>query len=193
MTQKNRKCHKIFGGIIPEAFHQECSERGIACYDFMKEESIAVFNAIATAEGAILEALLHKQTNIHQSKTLVLGYGRCGKVLCGKLKGLSAHVTVCANNSLELALAEAFGLDVLPLKKVFRFAEPAFYAHGSIRENGKQFRPFFFQMFQLMKNFIKSTKGTAKCNSYLFPFQFHTIPYLSQCPQANLYFAYDIF
>ncbi len=118
LSRHIRKCHKIFGGIIPEAFHQECSERGIACYDFMKEESIAVFNAIATAEGAILEALLHKQTNIHQSRTLVLGYGRCGKVLCGKLKGLSAHVTVCANNSLELALAEAFGLDVLPLKKL---------------------------------------------------------------------------
>ena len=61
----------------------------------MKDESIAVFNAVATAEGAILEAMLHKQTNIHHSRTLVLGYGRCGKVLSEKLKGLSAHVTVC--------------------------------------------------------------------------------------------------
>lgn len=118
LSRHIRKYHKIFGGIIPEAFRQECSERGIACYDFMKDESIAVFNAVATAEGAILEAMLHKQTNIHHSRTLVLGYGRCGKVLSEKLKGLSAHVTVCGNNAVELAVAEAFGMDVLPLKEL---------------------------------------------------------------------------
>lgn len=115
LSRHIRKHHKIFGGVMPEAFRQECSERGIVCYDFMKDESIAVFNAVATAEGAVLEAMLHKQTNIHHSRTLVLGYGRCGKVLSEKLKGLSAYVTVCANNGPELALAEAFGMDVLPL------------------------------------------------------------------------------
>ena len=48
----------------------------------------------------------------------MLGYGRCGKVLSEKLKGLSAHVTVCGNNAVELAVAEAFGMDVLPLKEL---------------------------------------------------------------------------
>lgn len=118
LSRHIRKHHKIFGGVIPESFRQECSERGIACYDFMKDEGIAVFNAVATAEGAILEAMLHKQTNIHHSRTLVLGYGRCGKVLGEKLKGLSAHVTICGDNAVELAMAEAFGMDVLPLKEL---------------------------------------------------------------------------
>ena len=62
--------------------------------------------------------MIHKQTNIHHSRTLVLGYGRCGKVLGEKLKGLSAHVTVCGSNAAELAMAEAFGMDVLPLKEL---------------------------------------------------------------------------
>lgn len=118
LSRHIRKHHKIFGGVIPDAFRQECSERGIDCYDFMKDESIAIFNAVATAEGAILEAMLHKQTNIHHSRTLVLGYGRCGKVLCDKLKGLSAMVSVCGNSAPELAMAEALGIDVLPLKKL---------------------------------------------------------------------------
>ncbi len=118
LSRHIRKHHKIFGGVIPEGFRQECSERGIACYDFMKDEGIAIFNAVATAEGAVLEAMLHKQTNIHHSRTLVLGYGRCGKVLGEKLKGLSAHVTVCGSNAAELAMAEAFGMDVLPLKEL---------------------------------------------------------------------------
>ena len=118
LSRHIRKHHKIFGGVIPEGFRQECSERGIACYDFMKDEGIAIFNAVATAEGAVLEAMLHKQTNIHHSRTLVLGYGRCGKVLGEKLKGLSAHVTVCGSNAAELAMAEAFGMDVLSLKEL---------------------------------------------------------------------------
>ena len=54
-----RKRHTIFGGVIPETFRQECGERNIVCCDFMQVESIAVFNAVATAEGAILEALRH--------------------------------------------------------------------------------------------------------------------------------------
>lgn len=118
LSRHIRKCHTIFGGVIPEAFREECAERGIVCYDFMKDEGIAIFNAVATAEGAILEAMLHKQTNIHGSKSLVLGYGRCGKVLAEKLKGLSAMVTVCGNNQAELALAEAMGMETLPLKEL---------------------------------------------------------------------------
>ena len=116
LSRHIRKHHKIFGGVIPESFRQECIERSIECSDFMKDESIAIFNAVATAEGAILEALSHKQTNIHYSRTLVLGYGRCGKVLCDKLKGLSARVTVCGNSAPELALAQALGIEVLPFK-----------------------------------------------------------------------------
>lgn len=111
-----RKRHTVFGGVIPEAFRIECEERGIVCFDFMREESIASFNAIATAEGTVLEALKNKETNIHGSRSLVLGYGRCGKVLAEKLKGLAAKVTVCCRGQAALSMAEAFGMDALPLK-----------------------------------------------------------------------------
>ena len=118
LSRHLRKRHRVFGGVISDAFRQECDERGILCFDFMKDESIAVFNAVATAEGAILEALAHKDTNIHGSKSLVLGYGRCGKVLAQKLKGLSADVTVCGNNLIELASAETMGMEPLLLSRM---------------------------------------------------------------------------
>lgn len=108
----------VFGGVIPERFSELCSERNILCYDFMKDEPLAVFNAVATAEGTILEALKNKETNIHGSETLVLGYGRCGKVLSDKLKGMGARVTVCSRCQVELAGAEAVGLSVLPIRKL---------------------------------------------------------------------------
>lgn len=118
LSRHLRRRHRIFGGVIGEAFRQECDERGILCCDFMKDEGLAIFNAIATAEGVILEALSHKATNIHGSSSLVLGYGRCGRVLAQKLTGLSAEVTVCSGNQTELAMAEAMGMKILALDRL---------------------------------------------------------------------------
>lgn len=110
-----RKNHKLFGGVIPADFKSVCENRQIACFDFMLEESLVYANAVYTAEGSIAEALLHKSTQLHQSKTLVLGYGRCGKVLADKLRGLSACVTVCSSQTQELSMAEALGYPTLQL------------------------------------------------------------------------------
>ncbi len=120
-----RKHHKVFGGMIPEDFRTVCETRKIGCYDFLQEESLTIRNSVAAAEGAILEALLHKDTLLHLSKILVLGYGRCAKVLADKLKGLSAQVTVCSEHPQELAYAHSLGFHTLSLselpKKIDRF------------------------------------------------------------------------
>lgn len=110
-----RKHHRVFGGVIPENFKKLCEKREIGCYDFMKDESLTIYNAIATAEGAVTEALLHRDTNLHHSRCLVLGYGRCGTVLADKLRGLHARVTVCCADTKELAKADSLGMDILPL------------------------------------------------------------------------------
>lgn len=113
-----RKHHKIFGGVIPETFKRMCEKRSIGCFDFMAEEGMTIFNAVATAEGAVLEALAHKDTQLHQGKVLILGYGRCGRVLSDKLKGLSALVTVCTASAQEQAYAAALGFQTLSLSQL---------------------------------------------------------------------------
>lgn len=127
-----KKKQTVFGGVIPENFMEKCRERGIGCYDFMKDEPLAVFNAIATAEGAILEALQHQKTNIHGSKSLVLGYGRCGRVLADKLKGLGAGLTVCSRCKVELACADTVGLDTLPLRELEEKVHEYEYIYNTI-------------------------------------------------------------
>lgn len=112
------KHQKIFAGVIPESFRRTCEEREIGCYDFMLDEPLTLYNAVSTAEGAILEALLHKGTNVHRSKTLVLGYGRCGKILADRLHGLHACVTVCTRDANELALADALGFSTMHLSNL---------------------------------------------------------------------------
>ena len=113
-----RRGQTLFGGVLPGDFVSRCMRKGIICHDFMKDEALTVFNAIATAEGAILEALLRHKTNLQGSNSLVLGYGRCGKVLAEKLKGIGAKVAVCARNDVALANADAFGADVFHLRQL---------------------------------------------------------------------------
>lgn len=119
--QRNLRKHQvIFGGVIPKEFKILCEERGIRCYDFMTDEPLTLFNAVATAEGAILEALSHKETLIHHSKCLVLGFGRCGSLIAQRLRGLCGLVTVAVNDPTQAAKARAAGYDTLPLSDLAR-------------------------------------------------------------------------
>ena len=104
----------LFGGVIPETVRRSCRKKQVRYYDFMEDEPLAIFNAVATAEGCVLTALKEQPTNLHRSRCLVLGYGKCGRVLADKLKGLSADVTICARKEGALALAEAAGMKKLP-------------------------------------------------------------------------------
>lgn len=87
---------RIVGGCIPEFMKKQAKEKGVVCSDFMEDECLAVYNSIATAEGAIAEAIMKSPLNLNKSRCMILGYGRCGKTLAAYLKGMFCHVTVCA-------------------------------------------------------------------------------------------------
>lgn len=113
-----KKQHLLIGGMIPSALVQFCVENKIEYCDLMKNEKIAISNAVATAEGAIMEAIQASPINLHKSKCLVLGYGRCGRVLAEKLKGLSAQVAVAARSEEALAYAAASGMRSVHLSDI---------------------------------------------------------------------------
>ncbi len=104
-----KKEQNLYAGRIPCGLGNSCREKGVFCYDFLKNDEFTMYNAIATAEGSILEAMRNHPVNLHQSSVYVLGYGVCAKVLAEKLKGLSANVTVCARSAAARMEAKAFG------------------------------------------------------------------------------------
>ncbi len=105
----------LFAGMISPKIKSHCQQKQMEYYDFMEDDCIAIANGIATAEGAIMEAIVKSPGNLHGSKCLVLGFGRCGKTLAMKLKGLEAQVTVAARKDADLALASALGFHVIAL------------------------------------------------------------------------------
>ena len=104
---------KLYAGVIDEEYKEMLKGGSVDYLDFMDIEELAVFNTIATAEGIIAEAIIHKETNLHNSECMVLGYGKCAKTLANKLKGIGANVTVVARNPMDLTTASSLSYSTL--------------------------------------------------------------------------------
>ena len=102
----------IFGGKISSQLRERLS--GITCYDYFEREELSVANAIPTAEGAIEIALSELPRTLHQSKCLVVGFGRIGKVLADRLRAFGAYVTVSARKYSDFAWIDAYGYQSVP-------------------------------------------------------------------------------
>lgn len=100
----------LFGGNLPEQTREYCRQKKITFYDFMEMEEVAQRNAVATAEGAVCEAICASLINLDGSLCLVAGYGRCGQIIARKLRGMDADVTVmeCDEKKQHLAKKEGF-------------------------------------------------------------------------------------
>lgn len=98
----------IAGSIKPNVY-ELAKNKNIVIIDLMERDDLAILNAIATAEGAISEAILNTPKILHKSKVLILGFGRIAKVLAQKLVGLSVDVTCAARKIQDLAWITSYG------------------------------------------------------------------------------------
>jgi len=85
---------------------------------FVLNSFVGIANAIPTAEGALQYAMTNSQITLHGSRCLVLGFGRCGKVLAHMLKGIGANLSVEARSPADLAYIESYGYISVPLGNI---------------------------------------------------------------------------
>lgn len=98
--------HFLFGGNFPDIFFSLAKEKSKMVIDFMKCEEFSCFNAIATAEGSIMEAIRLSPWNLENSKVLVIGYGCCGTIIAQKCKMLESEVSIAVRRKELLPLLE---------------------------------------------------------------------------------------
>lgn len=92
--ERLQKGQIVFGcHFLPEQ-RQLAEEKGIRLVDYMEQEGVASRNAVATAEGAVAEAIKTGCKTLQNARVLVLGYGNCGCVLADKLNAWKAYVAV---------------------------------------------------------------------------------------------------
>ncbi len=97
---------KIYGGIIKEGVFTK--SRFVTDYSLM--EMLTVKNAALTAEGAIGMMVSSSPSGIYDSKILITGYGRIGKILAGYLKSLGGIPIVAARKESDYAWCDFSGI-----------------------------------------------------------------------------------
>ena len=99
----------VCGGKAESQVLEMAKRAGVTFLDYFAREELEVANAIPTAEGAIQIAMEELPVTLFRARTLVIGYGRLGKVLAHRLRGLGARVTVAARSYEDLAWIAAYG------------------------------------------------------------------------------------
>lgn len=106
---------KIPEGTLICAGGTESLPEGQYIEDYGARENFAVSYAALASEGAVELAMAGSDRALYNSRTLVLGYGRLGKILSARVSAMGARVTVAARREGDLAMAEAMGYDTVPM------------------------------------------------------------------------------
>lgn len=113
----------VLGACISPDQERMLTSKKIRYADYYKRDELIIKNAIPTAEGAIEIALAEMPITLFESKVLITGYGRVGKVLAERLKALGAEVTVSARKCADFAWIEEKGMKFIHTNDLITKAE----------------------------------------------------------------------
>ncbi|MDD6189097.1 MAG: dipicolinate synthase subunit DpsA [Clostridiales bacterium] len=99
----------VYGGRLSKGFLETAGELGLRTEDYFEREELKIANAAATAEGAVQIAMEETPYTLCGAQTMVIGYGRIGKLLSQKLKAMGAYVTASARKPADMAWIKTNG------------------------------------------------------------------------------------
>ena len=108
----------LVAGNIPTEFYNE----SIKNIDLLKIEELTILNAIPTAEGTIKIIIEQMEQTIHESKILICGYGRIGKILCKRLSSFGANIYCAARRDSDLAWIREAGYFPVRYSEIKKYA-----------------------------------------------------------------------
>jgi dipicolinate synthase subunit A len=90
-------------GFARDFFKIWAQQYGWKLLEIAEMDTVAILNAIPSAEGALQMAMQRLPITIHDSNAFILGFGRLGKTLARMLKAIGARTTVVARKRADLA------------------------------------------------------------------------------------------
>ena len=108
----------VCAGRIDSSSNDLAEAMGMQMIDYYTREELAVSNAVATAEGGLQIVMEELPITLCQARCLVIGFGRIGKILCHRLKGLCAQVTASARSYADMAWIRAYGYEAAHTEKL---------------------------------------------------------------------------
>ncbi|PWK12656.1 dipicolinate synthase subunit DpsA [Tumebacillus permanentifrigoris] len=122
----------VFTGIARKRLSKIAQESELRLFKLMELDEVAIHNSIPSAEGAIQYAMQNTDITIHGSRSVVLGFGRCGVTLARMLDGLGAKVTVCARSAPDLARIEEMGLRAVAMQELLTAVQDAEIIYNTV-------------------------------------------------------------
>jgi dipicolinate synthase subunit A len=104
----------VMVGVASNYLRELCRELSLPIFEIAECDSVAVPNAVPTAEGAVQLAMQETEITIDDMHALVLGFGRVGEALAQRLRALGADVTVSNRGAYRFALAAKNGFAIFP-------------------------------------------------------------------------------
>ena len=123
ITERIDKNCLVLGAKLPKAAEDGLKSRGIAYIDYFEREELIIQHAIPTAEGVIEIALSEMPITLFESRSLVVGYGRVGKVIAEKLAAMGSRVCVSARKCSDFAWIREKGFMAVHTDKIAEEAQ----------------------------------------------------------------------
>ncbi len=108
----------VLGGRIGAAVQSAAQAAGVELIDYFARPELACLNAVPTAEGCLALLMQRRERTVWESPFLVLGYGRIGRAVAGRLAALGGLVTVAARSAEQRAAARCAGHRAAPLAQL---------------------------------------------------------------------------
>ena len=105
----------VLAGQVKTGERTAAETAGLQLVDYFLREELTVANAAATAEAAIQVAMEQMDRTLWGASCLVLGFGRIGKILAHRLRGMGADVTAAARSPEAKAWIRAYGYKEMDL------------------------------------------------------------------------------
>jgi len=101
----------IYTGMARPYLKQLCEDHKLKLVELFERDDVAIYNSVPTAEGALKMAIENTDFTIHNSSSIVLGFGRTGFTMARALQALGSKVKVGVRRSEHYARAFEMGLE----------------------------------------------------------------------------------
>lgn len=88
--------------------------------NYLRDESLALSNVVPTVEGAIALAINNTDFTLWQSRCLIIGSGRIGKLLAKYLHSMGAKVTISSRKAEDMAYAKIHGMKSAKTDEIYK-------------------------------------------------------------------------
>lgn len=118
---KLKKDVRVFGCVGDTELQKIFSENKIYYREIMNDKTVAIMNAIPTAEAVIHNIIQNRNKTIFDSEFLVVGYGVCGREIAQKIKAMGGRVTIIEKDKDKKQYALTRGIKNIDEENMYKY------------------------------------------------------------------------